>query len=263
MVQKSIGVHHELMDAAGASQEESVHRDHIKPERPETKRELRNGTESGDADLPAGLSRALVHHDEPKLKSLLDLIVSSSLPDIVEALLERVGIHHQKRPGIRAKVIETIIDSAASELLEPEHGERALHSPRNEREKVLKALQNRHKWKQRRIYKLPNDPIQFIEAVYPDRRKYGLVRSDLLILDEPLYLRLQNWLRDNELPEGFDLPTKKQKIDAQVAALSDVDLERLKGTAKRQFLSSGAGRSTETKRQLALYQAVKRRRVTG
>jgi hypothetical protein len=40
-----------------------------------------------------------------------------------------------------------------------------------------------------------------------------------------LYDALIHWSRSNELPKGFDLPTKRQMIDRQLSKLTKVALE--------------------------------------
>lgn len=62
-------------------------------------------------------------------------------------------------------------------------------------------------------------PHEFIERVYSDWLGQGLARHHILQLDKPLYMALANWLKKNELPESFDLPTKKDLNDRALEQL--------------------------------------------
>lgn len=57
-------------------------------------------------------------------------------------------------------------------------------------------------------------PVTFIQRHYAPWLGKGLSRPDIRRLDPQLYMALANWLRGNPLPEGFDLPTKKQVTDS-------------------------------------------------
>lgn len=57
-------------------------------------------------------------------------------------------------------------------------------------------------------------PVTFIQRHYAPWLGKGLSRPDIRQLDPQLYMALANWLRGNPLPEGFDLPTKKQVTDS-------------------------------------------------
>ena len=56
--------------------------------------------------------------------------------------------------------------------------------------------------------KEPDDtPPAFIQRHYAPWLGNGLTRADVRRLDPQLYMALANWLRKNDLPEGFELPT--------------------------------------------------------
>lgn len=56
-------------------------------------------------------------------------------------------------------------------------------------------------------------PVIFIQRHYAPWLDGKMTRRDIKRLDEPLYRSLYSWLRSNELPEGFDLPTAKDAND--------------------------------------------------
>lgn len=61
--------------------------------------------------------------------------------------------------------------------------------------------------------KEPGDtPPTFIQRHYAPWLDKGLTRADVRHLDPQLYMALANWLRKNELPEGFNLPTKSEHL---------------------------------------------------
>lgn len=62
-------------------------------------------------------------------------------------------------------------------------------------------------------------PHEYIERVYADWLGKGLARHHILQLDKPLYMALANWLKKNDLPVSFDLPTKKELADRDLARL--------------------------------------------
>lgn len=65
--------------------------------------------------------------------------------------------------------------------------------------------------------KLPGDtPPDFIKRHYEPWLGKGLTRPDIKRLDAQLYGALNNWLRHNEMPADFDLPTLKEKNDRWV-----------------------------------------------
>lgn len=59
-------------------------------------------------------------------------------------------------------------------------------------------------------------PHEFIERAYADWLGKGLARHHILQLDRALYMALANWHKKNELPENFDLPTKKELNDREL-----------------------------------------------
>ena len=68
--------------------------------------------------------------------------------------------------------------------------------------------------------KEPGDtPPAFIQRHYEPWLGQGLTRAVVRRLDPQLYMALSNWLRKNDLPEGFDLPTVKEENDRQVESV--------------------------------------------
>lgn len=61
-------------------------------------------------------------------------------------------------------------------------------------------------------------PVSFIQRHYGEWLGKGLSRPDVKRLDEPLYRALYSWLRSNDLPDGFDLPTAKEANDRLLAS---------------------------------------------
>ncbi|WP_426030922.1 hypothetical protein [Caulobacter sp. DWP3-1-3b2] len=62
--------------------------------------------------------------------------------------------------------------------------------------------------------KKPGDsPPAFIKRHYAPWLGKGLARPDIKRLDPQLYVALNNWLRNNEMPADLDLPTLKEKND--------------------------------------------------
>ena len=65
--------------------------------------------------------------------------------------------------------------------------------------------------------KQPGDtPPEFIRRHYAPWLGKGLTRPDIKRLDPQLYVGLNNWLRNNEMPADVDLPTLKEKNDRWV-----------------------------------------------
>ena len=62
-------------------------------------------------------------------------------------------------------------------------------------------------------------PCDFIRRVYEKWHGNRLARHHLLHLDKPLYHALCCWLIKNDPPEWFDLPTKKELNDRELAYL--------------------------------------------
>jgi hypothetical protein len=88
--------------------------------------------------------------------------------------------------------------------------------------------------------KQPGDtPVTFIQRHYEPWLGKGLNRADINRLDPSLYTGLANWLRKNDLPDGFDLPTKKEVLDREFdASGTEFDqlrkhVERLKSAGRR------------------------------
>ncbi len=93
-------------------------------------------------------------------------------------------------------------------------------------------------------------PHEFIERGYGSWMGKGLARHHILQLDKPLYMALANWLKKNNLPEGFNLPTKKE--------LNDRELERI-GLREGETLPYPSYYNG-LKQKLRLYNAARNRR---
>lgn len=65
----------------------------------------------------------------------------------------------------------------------------------------------------------------------------GLTRPDLFRLDRPLYVALSNWLRGNEMPKDCPLPTRSERVDAELNSVKNhgmtADIFRLVTAAQR------------------------------
>ncbi len=63
------------------------------------------------------------------------------------------------------------------------------------------------------------NPVEFLDRVYHDRRDYDLRRMDLAELDPGLYHSLSQWLNRNNkaLSEDFGLPSITQLTDQNIA----------------------------------------------
>ena len=81
--------------------------------------------------------------------------------------------------------------------------------------------------------RLPSDsPVTFIRRHYSEflgpagRGAFGelaLSRSDIRQLDPELDVYIRNWMKKNNFPEDFDLPTKKEMNDRRIAAFEAGD----------------------------------------
>jgi len=94
---------------------------------------------------------------------------------------------------------------------------------RNQSSARLDRFRNRTKWKDRGPERRRENPLHFIEQVYPDRRDVGLCQADIHELDEPLYNRLQHFKQANPVPNDFDLP---QQFKVTRRAAKVIGLER-------------------------------------
>jgi hypothetical protein len=86
-------------------------------------------------------------------------------------------------------------------------------------------------------------PAEFIRRHYAPWLGKGLTRAHIRHLDISLYEALKRWLKENEMPEDVDLPTKKEMIDRELAGGSDFKIVY----------------SPEQRRKLSLYRAARRR----
>lgn len=92
-------------------------------------------------------------------------------------------------------------------------------------------------------------PAAFIARVYRQWLGHGLTQAHLLHLDRPLYHALHNWLRQNDMPDWLDLPSKKQMIDRELAE---------KGVAQGETLAYPA-LDPAIRRRLKYYNAARNR----
>lgn len=91
-------------------------------------------------------------------------------------------------------------------------------------------------------------PPAFIMRVYAPWLGTGFTQADLKARDPKLYMALHNWLRTNPLPAELDLPTKRERNDAELAAhgLDPASLADVKATTR---LASAARRRAIEKKQ--------------
>jgi hypothetical protein len=86
-------------------------------------------------------------------------------------------------------------------------------------------------------------PVDFIRREYNPWLGKSLTRAHLRQLDMSLYEALKHWLRENDAPPDFDLPTKKEMTDRKIAQTEELSLVF----------------TPEQRERLRLYQAAKRR----
>lgn len=108
---------------------------------------------------------------------------------------------------------------------------RALAEVKTDRlaEECIRHFAGRKKWTVAKAENPNLTPLRHIEATYPDRREFGLCRSDFCDerLDPQLYRALAEWLRPkadgtrNEIPADFGLLKKSERTDLLVASMSD------------------------------------------
>jgi hypothetical protein len=68
-------------------------------------------------------------------------------------------------------------------------------------------------------------PLDFIAREYAAWIGKGLSRAHLRRLDMTLYDALKHWLREHQMPRGFDLPTKSELIDRTLARNNRLSIE--------------------------------------
>ncbi len=123
----------------------------------------------------------------------------------------------------------------------------------------LAILRNREQFVDRK--KLSNgrkeNPLEFIERVYPDRRLYQMCRSDLAELDNRLYRSLNQWLHSNnkKIPDDFGLPTKSEHVTLQIEAFG------FAGDSPRATTASPQARAALSTYSAARYRERKRLRI--
>lgn len=82
--------------------------------------------------------------------------------------------------------------------------------------------------------KEPGDtPPTFIQRHYAPWLGKGLSRADVRHLDPQLYMALANWRRKNDLPEGFALPTKSEKLAAEAPSADSHEAAAVRRLAYR------------------------------
>lgn len=164
----------------------------------------------GQIPTGGGRSTAIMHDDrtyidenEPSSVSerltILDKYVGKPIADYVRELFpELAEIERAEKEGQSSQVSRAVEQKAPVQEPQP--------SPLPEKAPAL--------WAEA---KEPGDtPPAFIQRHYAPWLGQGLTRADVRHLDPQLYMALSNWLRKNELPEGFDLPTTKEKNDRWV-----------------------------------------------
>ncbi|MFZ5746916.1 MAG: hypothetical protein ACOY45_04575 [Pseudomonadota bacterium] len=114
-------------------------------------------------------------------------------------------------------------------------------------EKVALPIAAPQKWSTDRILidDMLENPYQFIKRVYEPWLGKGLTKAHVRKLDDPLMQAFYLWQREHPMPEDLDLPTKKEWVDREVAAMKT---------------AGGGWATTEQEREARRLMAASRRR---
>jgi hypothetical protein len=156
-----------------------------------------------------------------RIEKISDLL--SELADLMrQEDLGKESLHHLRQLQMRIRF--------AQESPPPKHIERDAIPER------APAL-----WRDRQ----PRDitPIDFIRATYRESLGHGLTKAHLRSLDMTLYQALKHYLNKNKMPEDFDLPTKREMTDRELAGAKSLSIIH----------------SPEQRERLRLQQAARRR----
>ena len=141
-------------------------------------------------------------------------VVHVDQEELIKALVDESGL----APSNRERLAENIRQVIATAKQDFAVGKAGLQ---------FHPLAGRERWLNRKV--ASENPLQFIERVYPDRRAKNLILAELQYLDRSLYQAIHDWRRQrrdgtrNEIPVDFGLP-RKNEVTNEIAVSADFHL---------------------------------------
>jgi hypothetical protein len=161
----------------------------------------------------------------------------------------------QPPPSNRIQKITLLLTELADLMRQEDLGKESLHHLRQLQMRVRFAdekfasrsdkahelhLGNPAKWRTRKDKN--ETPVDFIRREYARSLGRGLTKAHLRRADKSLYDSLNYWLQKNQLPEGFDLPTKQEMIDRTISETGTLPIVHSPEQRERLRLNQAARR---------------------